>query len=75
VKVYRVVSGDESKWYKSNQFRGFYYSEAQAVNAIRHLRNDQFVYDAALKRYVKIAEWGWKVQEADLSWTDTTSST
>lgn len=70
MKVYRVVSGDESKWYKSNQFRGFYYTEAQARNAIRHLRNDQYAYDAETKRYVKIGEWGWKVQEAEVHWND-----
>lgn len=60
MKIYRVVSEDETRWYKSNQFRGFYSTAEQARNAIRHIRG----------WYQARGVSKWKVQEAEVQWND-----
>jgi hypothetical protein len=60
MKVYRVVSEDETRWYKSNQFRGFYLTVEQARNAIRHISG----------WYQARGVSKWKVQEAEVQWND-----
>lgn len=60
MKVYRVVSDDETRWYKSNQFRGFYQTVEQAKRAIRHIGRGW--------RARGVSKW--KVQEAEVQWND-----
>lgn len=60
MKVYRVVSEDETRWYKSNQFRGFYSSIGQARRAITHIGRGW--------RARGVDKW--KVQEAEVQWND-----
>ncbi len=60
MKIYRVVSEDGTRWYKSNQFRGFYFTVEQARNAIRHIGG----------WYQARGVSKWKVQEAEVQWND-----
>lgn len=70
MSLYRVVDATETTWYRSRAHNGFYESRESAERAIKQLRTDKFTYDKETKRYVKVGEYGWKVQETEVQWND-----